>query len=65
MLSGNGPGETILAVAVMAIVLTAPLGAWALDWAGPALLSQDDPASAASDRLAAVESDALVDGEDR
>jgi NhaP-type Na+/H+ or K+/H+ antiporter len=61
----SAPGETILAVAVMAIVITAPLGAWAIDWAGPALLSLDDPATAASDRLAAVESDALVDDEDR
>jgi NhaP-type Na+/H+ or K+/H+ antiporter len=61
----SAPGETILAVAVMAIVITAPLGAWAIDWAGPALLSLDDPATAASDRLAAAESDALVDDEDR
>lgn len=33
------PGKTILAVAVMSIVLTAPLGAWAISWAGKALLS--------------------------
>lgn len=57
------PGSIILAVAVMAIVITAPLGAWAIDWAGPALLSHDDKASAASVLLAAKESDALEDDE--
>jgi len=41
----TGPGDTILAVAVMAIVISAPLGAWAIDWAGPALLHLDSPES--------------------
>ena len=33
------PGKTILAVAVMSILVTAPLGAWAISWAGKTLLS--------------------------
>jgi NhaP-type Na+/H+ or K+/H+ antiporter len=59
-----GPGETILAVAVMSIVLTAPTGAWAIAWAGKALLSVDSEASSAASRLAAAESDALGDDEE-
>ncbi|MDT4762833.1 cation:proton antiporter [Sphaerochaeta sp. PS] len=35
------PGEIILAMAVMSIVLTAPLGAWVISWAGKALLVQE------------------------
>lgn len=61
----TAPGEMILAVAVMSIVLTAPAGAWALSWAGPALLTIDGQASGADVRLAAEESDALVDDEER
>ncbi len=61
----TGPGDTMLAVAVMAIVITAPAGAWAISWAGPALLSADGPAGGADARLAAEESDALVDDEER
>jgi len=34
------PGEIILAVAVMSIVLTAPTGAWAIAWAGKNLLTK-------------------------
>lgn len=30
----TGPGELILAVAVLSILLTAPLGAWAITWLG-------------------------------
>lgn len=33
------PGESILAIAVMSIILTAPTGAWAIEWAGKRLLS--------------------------
>ena len=51
------PGEIILAVAVMSIVLTAPLGAFAISWAGKALLSEDKDSKATS-RLAIAESDA-------
>jgi len=40
----TGPGEVILAAAVMSIVLTAPAGAWAIAWAGRAFLSKDKPA---------------------
>ena len=35
-------GDTILAIAVMSIVLTAPTGAWAIAWAGKRLLTQSD-----------------------
>ncbi len=38
----TGPGETILAVAVMSIILTAPTGAWAIAWAGKRLLTRDE-----------------------
>ncbi len=37
----TGPGQVILAVAVLAIVLTAPLGAWAIALAGNRILKQD------------------------
>lgn len=36
----TAPGEVILAVAVMSIVLTAPTGAWAIAWAGEHLLTR-------------------------
>ena len=61
----TAPGEMILAVAVMSIVLTAPAGAWAIAWAGNALLTVDSESSSSSARSAARESDALVDDEDR
>jgi len=35
------PGEIILSVAVLSIVLTAPLGAWAISYLAPWLLTQD------------------------
>ncbi|MDD3275545.1 MAG: cation:proton antiporter [Kiritimatiellales bacterium] len=35
------PGNIILAVAVLSILFTAPLGAWLIAWAGPRLLSDD------------------------
>jgi len=38
----TGPGETILAVAVMSIVLTAPTGAWAIAWAGNRFLTREE-----------------------
>jgi solute carrier family 9B (sodium/hydrogen exchanger), member 1/2 len=44
-----GPGEIILAVAVLSILLTAPLGAWALDRLAPRLLPVEphaDPSAA-------------------
>ncbi len=59
----TGPGQVILAVAVMSIVLTAPAGAFAIAWAGRRFLSVDG--EGASERLAARESDALIDDEDR
>jgi NhaP-type Na+/H+ or K+/H+ antiporter len=61
----TAPGDTILAVAVMSIVLTAPLGAWAITWAGQALLGADGGEAAAAVQSAAAESDALIDDEDR
>lgn len=39
----TGPGETILAVAVLSIVLTAPLGAWAISVTGDRLLQKGSP----------------------
>jgi NhaP-type Na+/H+ or K+/H+ antiporter len=39
----TGPGETILAVAVLSIVLTAPLGAWAISVTGDRVLQQGSP----------------------
>jgi len=59
------PGETILAVAIMSILLTAPAGAFAIAWAGRHLLSVDEPGTASQAALAAEESDALVDDDDR
>jgi len=38
----TGPGETILAVAVMSIVLTAPTGSWAVAWAGNRFLTREE-----------------------
>lgn len=35
------PGQIILAVAVLSILLTAPLGSWAISWAGRRLLVQE------------------------
>ncbi len=57
----TAPGEIILAVAVMSIVLTAPLGAWAISWAGGALLTQDSNASATTATRAMVESEASLE----
>lgn len=52
----TGPGEIILALAVLSIVLTAPAGAFAIAWAGENLLeitgTDDDPA-----KIAALESE--------
>ncbi len=39
----TGPGEIILAVAVLSIVLTAPLGAWAISVTGEKVLKVDPP----------------------
>jgi NhaP-type Na+/H+ or K+/H+ antiporter len=56
----TGPGEVILAVAVLSIVLTAPLGAWATDIAGRRWLAVAPPSvHAAYD--AAIESEAHED----
>ncbi|NCA83554.1 MAG: sodium:proton antiporter [Opitutae bacterium] len=38
---GLGPGQVILAVAVLSILLTAPLGAWLIAWAGNRILKQE------------------------
>lgn len=51
----TGPGQIILAVAVLSVLLTAPLGAWAIAYAGNRILRQEggDPeASAESDGAA-------------
>lgn len=39
-----GPGEVILAVAVLSILLTAPLGAWAIAYVGERTLAEAPPA---------------------
>ncbi len=39
----TGPGEMILAVAVLSIVLTAPLGAWAISFTGKRFLTVSPP----------------------
>ena len=36
------PGEGILAVAVLSILLTAPVGAWAISWSGERWLSEEE-----------------------
>ncbi len=38
----TGPGDTILAMAVLSILLTAPLGAWGIILSGPRLLKQEE-----------------------
>ena len=43
----TGPGEVILAVAVLSIVLTAPLGAWAISVSGERCLGRDGVAARA------------------
>ena len=52
-------GEVILAVAVLSILLTAPLGAWALALAGPPLLDPAPPGSPREDLEAVLESEGL------
>ena len=51
----TGPGEIILAVAVLSILLTAPLGAWAIVLAGERCLAVAPP-SVHEDLDAAAES---------
>jgi NhaP-type Na+/H+ or K+/H+ antiporter len=45
MMTGAGmdaaPGETILAIAVLSILVTAPLGAWAIAYAGEHFLGEE------------------------
>ena len=45
------PGQIILAVAVMSILLTAPLGAFAISWGGRHLLSVDGTQESSSSAL--------------
>jgi len=44
----TAPGSVILAVAVLSILFTAPLGAWLIAWLGPQLLTDDGPAEHAA-----------------
>lgn len=53
----TGPGEVILAVAVLSIVLTAPLGAWAIAFTGNRVLTSDTPEAGDDAYRAALESD--------
>ncbi len=56
----TAPGEIILAVAVLSILLTAPLGAWAIDITGERWLAVAPP-SVRDAHDAAIESDAARD----
>jgi len=56
----TGPGEVILAVAVLSILLTAPLGAWAIAVTGEWWLEKAPPSSHAA-RDAVIESEGLED----
>ncbi|AZB72224.1 cation:proton antiporter [Synechococcus elongatus] len=64
--AGLPEGQSILAIAVLSIVLTAPLGAWAIPTFAPRLLSRDpvDPTQVSRDRpvrlLAAVDTSPLA-----
>jgi len=58
----TGPGQTILAVAVLSILLTAPLGAWAISIAGDRWL-EFEPTSDTASLDAAHESEAEAYGE--
>jgi NhaP-type Na+/H+ or K+/H+ antiporter len=51
------PGQIILAVAVMSILLTAPLGAFAISWGGRHLLSVDGHEGSSSSALEASEAE--------
>jgi NhaP-type Na+/H+ or K+/H+ antiporter len=57
----SGPGEVILASAVLSILLTAPLGAWAIAFTGERVLEEGEPGEDDS-RRAALES--MPHGED-
>lgn len=37
----TGPGQTILAIAVLSIIVTAPLGAWAITFSGNKWLTKE------------------------
>jgi len=56
----TAPGETILAVAVLSILLTAPIGAWLIQLAGHRWLEQSEPTRLPSYK-AAVESEGDYD----
>ena len=56
----TGPGEVILAVAVLSILLTAPLGAWAIAITGEWWLTEAPPSVHAS-RDAMIESEGMED----
>jgi NhaP-type Na+/H+ or K+/H+ antiporter len=56
----TGPGEIILAVAVLSILLTAPLGAWAISITGERVLEVAPP-SVHDARDAALESEGAAD----
>lgn len=64
----TGPGEVILAVAVLSIILTAPLGAWAITLVGDRVLKVAAPEkNAAIDAIRESEGnyDILGDGPER
>lgn len=54
-------GEVILAVAVLSILLTAPLGAWVISLAGPCLLDRAPPDTPREDLEAVLESAGFED----
>jgi len=55
----TGPGETILAVAALSILLTAPVGAWAIRALGDRVLASDPLVEPGRREAAAVERDVL------
>ena len=55
----TGPGETILAVAVLSILLTAPAGAWAIRWLGDRVLEEESIMKAVPDSPGIARSDLL------
>ena len=65
----TGPGEVILAVAALSIILTAPLGAWAIRLLGNRILEQEnlvepdhvDPATAERDIMQRLNIGSIID----
>jgi CBS domain-containing protein len=57
----TGPGQVILAVAVLSILLTAPLGAWAIAYAGNRILEKESPGASDGDGELPIRVEAAMD----